>query len=50
MTPEQHLILLVARIVERMQAKTGGTRAAEPLHDAIHRVEREIAEEREPMR
>jgi hypothetical protein len=38
------------RTIANIVAGTGGSKAAEPLHDAIHRVEREIADEKEPNR
>ena len=44
------LLILLARTLALMLARTGRSKAAETLHDAIHRVEREIADEKEPNR
>ena len=50
-TPRDALLILLARTVESIVAHgTGGSKAAEPIHDAIHRVEREIADESGPAR
>ena len=50
-TPRDALLILLARTVESIVAHgTGGSKAAEPIHDAIHRVEREIEGEKEPSR
>ena len=51
MTPRDALPSSLARTVESIVAHgTGGSKAAEPIHDAIHRVEREIADEQETHR
>ena len=49
-TAERAALLLGLRTLANIVARTGGSKAAEPIHDAIHRVEREIAEEQETHR
>ena len=50
-TPRDALLILLARTVESIVAHgTGGSKAAEPIHDAVRAVEREIEGEKEPAR
>jgi hypothetical protein len=45
------LLIRQARTVESIVAHgTGGSKAAEPIHDAVRAVEREIEGEKEPSR